>query len=238
MEDKALYTQILGIQSPWEIVHVNLDVIKERVDVYVEWPAQTPSPCPACLKASKENLGKVHDRREERVWRHLDTCQMMTFIHCRIPRVRCPEHGVLSINVSWAEEMARFTQLFERLAIQMLRCSANRSQTAKILRISWEEINQIMERGVSRGLSRRKEETIHSIGMDEKNFLSGHSYVTVMTDIEEKRVIDIAIDRDETAVNGLWEGLTENQRGQVKAVCTDFWRAYITGVSRINIYHS
>jgi len=231
MEEKALYTQILGIQSPWQIDHVDLDMIKERVDIFVKWPDKD-APCPECKKAGEENICKVHDRREERIWRHLDTCQMMTYIHCCIPRIKCSEHGVLSVHVTWADEMTRFTQLFERLAIQMLRCSANRSQTAKILRVSWDEINQIMERGVSRGLSRRKEETIHSIGMDEKNFLSGHSYVTVMTDIEGKRVIDVAIDRDETAVNRLWEGLTVNQRGQVKAVCTDFWRAYITGVSR------
>ncbi len=40
MEDKALYTQILGIQPPWKIDHIDLDMEQERVDVYVEWPAK------------------------------------------------------------------------------------------------------------------------------------------------------------------------------------------------------
>jgi len=232
MEDKALYTQILGIQAPWEIVHIDLDVMKERVDIYIEWPVGTDVPCPVCEKRNKESICKVHDRRKERAWRHLDTCQMKTFIHSHIPRVKCPEHGVKSINISWAGEMVRFTHLFERLAIQMLKCSANRCQTAKVLRISWDELNRIMSHAVIRGLSRRKEELINSIGIDEKSFLSGHSYVAVMTDIEGKRVIDVAKDRDEIAVDTLWQGLSEEQRKNVKSVCMDFWKVYISGVSR------
>ena len=36
-----------------------------------------------------------------------------TFLHARIPRVDCPEHGVLQVNVPWAESKARFTILME-----------------------------------------------------------------------------------------------------------------------------
>jgi len=89
-----------------------------------------------------------------------------------------------------------------------------------------------MSHAVIRGLSRRKEETINSIGMDEKSFHSGHSYVTVMTDIEGKRVIDVAENRDETAVDTLWQGLSEKQRKNVQSVFMDFWKAYISGVCR------
>ena len=232
MEDKALYTQIIGIQAPWKIVHVDLDIIQERVDIYVEWPARTDALCPVCEKENKETMCKVHDRRKERVWRHLDTCQMKTFIHSHIPRIKCSEHGFKTIDINWADRMVRFTYLFERLAIQMLKCSANRSQTAKVLRVSWDELNRIISRAVIRGLSRRKEELINSMGIDEKSFLSGHSYVTVMTDIEGKRVIDVAKDRDEIAVDTLWQGLSEEQRKNVKSVCMDFWKAYISGVCR------
>jgi len=96
MENKALYTQILGIHTPWEIVQIDLDVMKERVDIYIEWPAGKDAPCPFCDKGNKETLCKVHDRRKERVWRHPDSCQMKTFIHSHITRVKCPKHGVIS----------------------------------------------------------------------------------------------------------------------------------------------
>jgi len=157
---------------------------------------------------------------------------MKTFIHSHIPRVKCPHHGIKTIHINWADEMVRFTHLFERLAIQMLKSSANRSQTAKVLRVSWDELNHIMSRAVDRGLSRRKNELIPSIGMDEKSFLSGHSYVTVMTDNEGKRVIDVAENRDKDAVDTLWQGLSDEQRKNVQSVCMDFWKAYISGARR------
>jgi transposase len=232
MEDKALYTQILGIRVPWEITDIDLKMDQEQVDIYVEWPAGIEAPCPVCQKEHKERICKVYDRRKERVWRHLDTCQLKTFIHSHIPRIKCPIHGVKTISINWADEMARFTHLFEGLAIQMLKMSANRSQTAKVLRISWDELNRIMLRAVDRGLSRRKREIIPSIGIDEKSFLSGHSYVTIMTDHKRKRVIDVGENRDEDAVNTLWQGLSDEQRENVQSVCMDFWKAYISGARR------
>lgn len=232
MEDKTLYTQILGIQPPWEIAKVDLDLEDQRVDVYVQWPARTNAICPECQVAEEQNPCPIHDRRPERSWRHLDTCQMKTIIHCRIPRVQCPKHGVKTLKVPWAEAHARFTRLFEGFALEVLKGSANRSQTAKLLKISWDEMNHIMAKGVARGLSRRKADPIPYIGMDEKSFLSGHRYVSVMTDINGKRVLEVAENRDATSVNTLWQSLSSQQRGQVAAVCMDFWQAYRTGVTR------
>ncbi len=102
----------------------------------------------------------------------------------------CPEHKTKTMKVEWAEKMSRFTRLFEQAAIRFLEGSENRSKTAKALRISRDEMNHIMNRAVKRGLSKRKSEPIKYIGMDEKSFLSGQSYISVMTDIEGKRVLD------------------------------------------------
>jgi transposase len=60
------------------------------------------------------------DDREERVWRHLDTMQFTTHLHCRVPRVRCSEHGVKTLNAPWASKNSRFTLLFEAFAIKLL----------------------------------------------------------------------------------------------------------------------
>jgi transposase len=79
-----------------------------------------------------------------------------------------------------------------------------------------------MERAVARGLSRRKEEPIKYLGVDEKNFHAGQSYVQVLTDTEGKRVV--VENRDEKAVNEVC--LTEEA---VEAICMDFWVPYITG---------
>ncbi len=91
-------------------------------------------------------------------------------------------------------EALRFTSLFESMAILFLEGSKNISKTSLGLRISWSEMNTIMKRAVRQGLARRKNETIKHIGMDEKSFLKGHRYISVMVDIDERRVLDVAVD--------------------------------------------
>lgn len=227
MDDKELYRQILGVVSPWEIEKIDLDMDNNRVDIYLQWPYKMEGICPECGKSCK-----IHDRREERIWRHLDTCQLRTFIHCKIPRVKCDEHKTKTMEVPWADDMSRFTRQFERIAIQFLQSSQNRKKTAQNLHLSWDEVNHIMEKAVKRGMSRRKDEPIKYIGMDEKSFLKGHNYITVMTDTEGKRILDVVQNRDTEAVDKLWGTLTEEQRGSVDAVSMDFWKAFINGAEK------
>ena len=54
----------------------------------------------------------MHDA-EDKQWRHLDFFQHEAYLHARLPRVRCDEHGVHQVNVSWARPGSGFTLLFE-----------------------------------------------------------------------------------------------------------------------------
>lgn len=42
-------------------------------------------------------------------------------LDARPPRVECAEHGVRQVRLPWAEPMSRFTTLFERLAVDVLK---------------------------------------------------------------------------------------------------------------------
>ncbi len=227
MDDKELYRQILGIVKPWSIKSINLDMTKNRVDVYLEWPKKEDGICPEC-----DTVCSIYDRRDSRTWRHLDTCQLKTYIHCRIPRTNCIDHSIKTMNIPWAEEMSRFTLQFERIAILFLKGSKNRSKTADALGISWNEMNNIMKRAVHRGMDRRKHENIRYIGMDEKSFLKGHDYITVMTDSEGKRILDVTKDRKNESVDALWGTLTDKQKDNVEAVSMDFWKPFVTGAEK------
>jgi len=48
MRDTALYRQILGLQAPWFVDHVDLDVAKGRVDIWLEHEAGVRWACPQC----------------------------------------------------------------------------------------------------------------------------------------------------------------------------------------------
>ena len=63
------------------------------------------------------------------------------------------------------------------LAIEWLKVASQKA-VAGLLRLSWDEIHGIMERGVTRGLERRQAEPVSQVGVDEKAFRKGHSYLT------------------------------------------------------------
>lgn len=46
-----------------------------------------------------------------------------------------------------------------------------------------------------RGLERRQLEGLKHLGMDEKSFKRGQSYITLLTDLEQSRVVDVVEER-------------------------------------------
>jgi transposase len=224
MQDHQLYEQILGIQSPWFVERVELQLEEGEVQVHLAHRSNASWTCPACGRECP-----LHDHAPQRIWRHLDTCQYRTLLSAATPRVACPEHGVHAVRLPWAEPHSRFTLLFERLAIDWLQ-AASQKAVAERLGLSWDEVHGIMDRSVARGLSRREAEAIPHVGVDEKAFCKGHSYVTLVTDLDRGRVLYVAADRKRTSLDGFWATLSSEQLASIQAVAMDMCQAYENSV--------
>jgi len=146
MQDRELFSQLLGLRGSWEVTEVKVDYAELRVDIWVGWSGGELVPCSVC-----GDMCSLYVHREERSWRHLDTMQFRTILHCRIPRVKCPTHGVRSVEVSWAEDYSRFTALFERFAVEVLLGCQSATRASALLRLSWDEMHEVQERAVNRG---------------------------------------------------------------------------------------
>jgi len=224
MQDTELYRYVLGLEDPWQVEKVQLDVRGERVDVWATHKEEVPWPCPECGAQLP-----VYDHAPERVWRHLDTCQFKTFLHARIPRVDCPAHGVKQAKVSWAGAHSRFTALFERLAIAVLK-ETNIEGAGKILRISWDEAWNIMDRAVARGRRRKRRGVIKKMGVDEKSLGKGHNYLTLVYDLDRVTVEDIEDDRRKESLDAYFCRLTPSQKAKIEAIATDIWDPYLASI--------
>lgn len=222
MQDTKLFETILGLQAPWHIARVALDTTGERVDLWVEHAADARWTCPECGEGAPS-----HDHAEERVWRHLDTCQYQTFLHARVPRVDCPTHGVRQVGVPWAAPRSRFTLLLERLIIDLITQCSTVSGACRIARVTWDEAWGVMERAVTRGLARRAAVPRPYIGVDEKAFRKGQRYHTLVCDLETATVQYVAEDRTAASLQGYYAQLTPEQREALQAVAMDMWPAYI-----------
>jgi transposase len=223
MRDRDIYAQILGITAPWHVSDVRLDVPAGKVEVVVEHRGQAC--CPQCGKACPG-----YDARQRR-WRHLDTCQLQTVLVAEVPRVECSEHGVVQAATPWSDLGSRFTALFERVVIDWLK-EASFSAVARRLGLTWDEVDGIMARAVERGLERRGACEPRRIGLDETSFQKRHEYVTVVTDLDGRRVLSVLDGRTRDLVDAHFSALPERQRESVEVVAMDMWKPYMDAAAK------
>ena len=226
MRDVEWYQQLLALVAPWTVSRVELAVETERVDIWAEHAADVRWPCPEC-----EMTMSVYDHAEERAWRHLDSCQFKTYLHARTPRIRCPAHGTRQVKLPWAEPHSRFTLLFERLAIDVLK-EATVLGATRILRISWDEAWQLMERAVKRGLRAKPKRVPARLGVDEKAISKWARDVTLVCDLDSSSVEYVAEDWRMESLDGYFGGFPATQLAGIRAIAMDMWPPYISSTLR------
>ena len=221
MRDTEFYEALLGLRDPWRVTKVELDPDAGRVDVWIEDRSGVKWNCPEC-----ENKGPVYDHSEERLWRHLNTCQFGTYIHCHLPRVKCPTHGVRQVCAPWAEPGSRFSLLYENWVIDTLKeCDVTGAN--RLTGTSWYEAWNIMEKAVARGLSRKENLVPAYLGIDEKSFAKRHRYETLVCDLIGGTVECVLEERGQDSLEGYYGEFSKEELAGIKAIAMDMWHPYI-----------
>lgn len=218
MHQNQLYERILGLASPWFVSNVDLDESSGLVEVKVECEASARLSCPQCARPVPR-----YDKRC-RQWRHLDTCQFQTKVVADVPRVRCPEHGCLTVQVPWAEDSSRYTALFEAFVIEWLK-EASIQAVSRQLELSWTAIDGIMKRAVKRGLAARRSPDVRFLAVDETAFRKGHDYVTILSN-HQGQVLVVEDGKSADSLSRCYLALTEAQRTRIESVSMDMSPAY------------
>lgn len=221
------YRRLLQLPKPWRVESVTEDLRAERVVACVAWPEGTKVGCPECGKACG-----VYDRMPERRWRHLSVMQYVLELRCAVPRCNCPEHGVKTIAVPWAEPGSRFTVHFEAFAVEVIAACRSLTRAADLLRLHWDSVQRLIERAVERGLARRTTAGIKQVGLDEKSFQRGQRYISLMTDLPGRRVLEVVHGRDTDQAVALWEKLPAKQRLKVEAAAMDMGANFAAATRR------
>ena len=221
------YRRLLLLPEPWEVTRVEDDLVGQSVTVWLRWPDGTKVPCPVCGKPMP-----IYDRMPERSWRHLSVMQYRLELRCAVPRCDCEQDGVKTMSVPWAEPGSRFTLHFESFAVAVIAACRSLSQAAGLLGLHWDSVQRIIEQAVSRGLARRSLDGITRVGLDEKSFLRGQSYVSLMTDLTGRRVLDVVPGRDTMSGLKLWASLSKEQIDGVEAVAMDMGASFIAATQQ------
>jgi transposase len=221
MRDADLMAQLLALKEPWRVNQVKLSPKEKHLDLVLQHRLGATFACPECGQARP-----LYDHLPSRRWRHLDHGEFLTWLHARVPRVSCGDHGVRQVQVPWALPGARFTLPFESHAIDTL-LEADVLGASRLLNLSWYETWHLMERAVARGLQAKKRRVIPLLGVDEKSFAKRHRYVTLVCDLKRATVEYIADDRKKTSLDAYYQSLTKKQLAGIQATAMDMWDAFI-----------
>lgn len=224
---EALFTSALGLQAPWSVQKVALDTSRRRIDFDLTCNASR-LPCPHCAASGQG----VHDRLT-REWRHLDFFQFEAWLHAEVPRVACSACGKTSqIDVPWAREGSGFTALFEALALSLCQELPVR-QAAALLRCSDKQLWRRIAHYVSEARALDDMSQVGIVGIDETSLRKGQNYITVVHDLDVKRLLYACEGRDHQTVVDFADDLKAHggDPAQIKHVCQDMSAAYAKGVA-------
>lgn len=221
MDDKVLFAKILGLRPPWFVKQVAVKETEQRIDIFVDHEPHVRVKYPVC-----NAFYSLYDHAPERIYRHLDTCQMQTFIHVRAPRVNCPEHGVKQIDSQFGENGSEMTFAFESLVIRVIQeCSIE--ATGRLCGLSWDQVWNGLERAVARGLRKKVHRAPARIGVDEKSIARGHKYETLVYDIDRATVEYVCDDRARESLESYYRQFDRDELAKIKAVAMDMWDPFI-----------
>ena len=221
------FSRLLNLPAPWSIARMELSTTPAEAHVWVEH-GNGRMPCPTCQCPCP-----VHDHAKERVWRHLDLWKAQTFIHARLPRVRCAEHGVGQITVPWASPFLNMTMDLESAVITQVLACKTVSGACAVLRMGWDQVRGVMERAVERGLARRADADVTYIGVDEKALLKRHRYVTLVYDLQRKVVLDVMPERTEESLLSFYRTWKPARLANIRMITMDMWGPYKTATLKM-----
>lgn len=230
MDELGLFTAALGLSGPWRVTRSEFDVEAAQLDLYLDFERGARFGCPA--KDCAQGGCVVHDTADK-TWRHMDFFQHKAFLHARLPRVCCPEHGVRQVSVSWARPGSGFTMLFEALALTFAKAMPV-AQVAAMTREHDTRIWRVLEHHVTAARDQQDFSAVTKVGVDETSARKGQDYVSVFADMVAGRVIFATEGRDAATVARFAADLAEHggDPANVTDTSSDMSTAFISGITQ------
>ena len=216
---------MLGLEKPWILYKAETD---ENMDLhlYIKFEKGSKFICDEC-----GTLCPIHDTKEK-IWRHLNCFEHKTFIHCKVPRIKCDSHGVHMVNVPWAKGTTGFTILFEKFVMQLAKKMPVLS-ISKLLNESNGRLWRIIHRYANEYVENIDCCNVTKIGLDETS-RKGHDYITVFIDLDTSKVLYIADGKKSSNIDE-FKIFFESRNGKcelITDITCDMSMGFISGIKK------
>jgi len=99
MTEEELFALAIGIQKPWYVESINLDIQSGKLNIEVNFPRGS------LFKYINEETGEIGEYKaydtSKKTWRHMNFFQYRCYLHARIPRVDLGNGKIKQIKTPW-----------------------------------------------------------------------------------------------------------------------------------------
>ena len=222
---ELLFAKALKLEPPWMITKVEFDEGGGVIRVFIDFPRGSKFVCPICGKAVK-----AYDTTEKEL-RHLSFFQYACYLVVRVPRVDCPDDGILQIDVPWAREGADFTFLFESFAMTLVR-EMPVNKVSQIIDVDDNKLWRMMHYYTEAARQKEDYSGVKQLGVDETSKAKGHDYVSLFVDLNKRRTIFVAEGKGSETITVFTEDFKAHHGNphDITDVSIDMSPAFIKGV--------
>ena len=175
--------------------------------------------CPIC-----QNKCSIYDHQlpTASTWRASNLGGIPVFLHYRPARIICPEHGVLTEFIPWADGNSRFTPEFNN-TVAWLVTRLPKTAIATYLDIDWRTVGNCVDLAWHRIEPDRTQRYIgvRKICIDEVSYQRGHKYITVVYDMERNNVLWAGKGHEIETIKIFCEELSQEQQDAIEIIAGD-----------------
>ena len=181
---------------------------------------------PICSGCRRKGPG--YDRLPERRFEYVPLWQIAVFFVCAVRRVNCPRCGVTAEEIPWARGKETHTRTYQWFLSKWAQ-RLSWKETARVFSTSWQRVFKAVKHAVLWGLVHDVWTDVRTVGVDEIAWQKGHSYLTMVYQLDEnrKRLLWVGQDREKKSLEKFFNLLGKASSEDIDFVCSDMWGPYL-----------
>lgn len=175
--------------------------------------------CPIC---GQKCSGYDYKCNQDSWWRAANLNGIPVYLFYRRHRIECPEHGVHSEWLPWEDGSSRFTESFNN-EVTWMALEMSKSAVSVLMGINWRTVGNCIKTAHDRiepDITERLR-GLRRICVDETSYRKGHSYITVVYDMDKNQVVWVHEKHGQEVFTQFCELLSEEDRAKIEIVAGD-----------------
>ena len=200
-----------------------VNLVQNKVKIFLKRRRKTGI-CPICgTHCRKVEAAYIREARDLDI---AGNVVLISFLQLKI-RCRCGYRGVE--HLEFVDKYSKYTIRFEEYVAQLCE-KMSLSDVCRVCGIPWRRAKAIDKKYLQKHIVDLKQIIPKQIGVDEVAYEKGHKYLTVVRDLDIKKVIWVGKDRKKESLDQFFLEIGEEKAKGISIAVLDMWDPYIASI--------